>query len=143
MAEKLTREQIAEAADVQAAPPRYIRNAPLDRSFELPTGLYAVTVGLFLAYIALMSVGFAHPEMLIPAAIFAIFVVAGFGVPAIWTRLAPDNPVKAKTWARFRREGIMTAYGCTTARDATVQVLILPVLIFLWGAVVVTIAALV
>ena len=55
----------------------------------------------------------------------------------------PPNQSKPKTWARFQREGIMTAYGRTSARDATVQVLILPVLIFVWGVVMVTIAALV
>ncbi|RJY08010.1 hypothetical protein [Aurantiacibacter aquimixticola] len=143
MAEQLTREQIAEAADIHVVPPRYIRNAPIDRTFELPTRLYVATVGLFLAYIALMAKGFAHPEMVLPAAIFVLFVVAGFGVPGIWTRLAPENPARATSWARFKQDGIMTPFGRTSARDATVQVLILPVLIFLWGVIAVTIAALV
>ncbi|MBH5322092.1 hypothetical protein [Aurantiacibacter sediminis] len=143
MAEQFTREQIAQAATIHELPPVTITNPPVDRTFGLPTGLYAATVGLFLAYIAVMGVGFAHPEMAIPVVIFALFVIAGFGVPAIWTRLNPQTQSKALTWARFRQEGIMTAYGRTTGRDATVQVLILPVLIFLWGVITVTIAALV
>ncbi len=143
MAEYLTREQIAATADTHAKLPVARAAHEVDRTFELPTGLYAATVGLFLAYIGLMTVGFAHPEMILPTIIFAVFVFAGFGVPALWTRLAPRTKGKTMTWARFRQEGIMTAYSRTTARDATVQVLILPVLIFLWGVIVVTIAALV
>lgn len=141
MVEQLTREKIAQQADIRIDAPRVA--APTDRTFELPTGLYATTVALFLGFIGTLAVGFGNPEMVIPFVIFAFFVVAGFGVPAIWTRLAPASKSKAKTWARFQQEGIMTAYGRTTARDATVQVLILPVLIFAWGLVCVTIAALV
>lgn len=143
MAEQLTRAQIANAADVHNAPPAQTRNAPVDRTFELPKGLYIATVGLYLGFIALLGVSFAAPAMIIPIALFALIVVAGFGVPTVWTRLAPDTLVKPKTWARFKQDGIMTASGRTSARDATVQVLILPVLIFIWGVVAVTIAALV
>jgi len=142
MAEQLTREQIAEAARIHAAPPRP-RTDPVDRTFELPKGLYFVTVGLYLGFIAMLGTAFANPGMAIPVAIFALIIVAGFGVPTIWTRLAPQTRSKPQTWARFQQEGIMTAYGRTSGRDATVQVLILPVLIFLWGVIAVTIAALV
>lgn len=141
MVEQLTREKIAQYADIRVEAPRV--TAPTDRTFELPTGLYAATVALFLGFIGTLAIGFGNPEMVIPFVIFAIFVVAGFGVPAIWTRLAPETKSRPKTWGRFRQEGIMTAYGRTSARDATVQVLILPVLIFAWGIVCVTIAALV
>ncbi|MWV28523.1 hypothetical protein [Aurantiacibacter rhizosphaerae] len=141
MVEQLTRAQIAENADIRMEAPRFV--APTDRTFELPTGLYVATVALFLGFIGTLAVGFGNPEMVIPFVIFGLFVVAGFGVPAIWTRLAPDAPTKAKTWARFKQEGIMTPFGRATARDATVQVLILPVLIFVWGLITVTIAALV
>ncbi|MDE1467868.1 hypothetical protein [Aurantiacibacter sp. D1-12] len=143
MAEQLTRQQIAEAADVRTAPPATDRNDPVDRTFELPVGLHVATAGFFLAYVVMMGIGFAHPEMIIPIVICGLFVIAGFGVPAVWTRLAPGTKSKALAWGRFQQDGIMTAYGRTTARDATVQVLILPVLIFLWGLAMVTIAALV
>jgi len=142
MAEKLTRQFIAEKAIVHEAPVLPAAT-PVDRTFELPTRLYAATVGLFLAYIALMGAGFAHPEMILPVAIFAVFIIAGFGVPALWVRLQPDSGRKAIGWDKFRAEGIMTLTGRCKARDATVQVLILPVLIFAWGVAVVTIAALV
>lgn len=143
MAQKLSLQAIADSAIIHAAPPAPIRNAPVDRTFELPTRLYAATVAMFLAYIGIMGAGFAHPEMAIPLAIFALFIVAGFGVPMLWTLLAPENPVRAMSWERFRRDGIMTAFGRTTASDATVQVLILPTLILAWGVAAVIIAALV
>ena len=141
MVEQLTREKIAQQAGIFAEAPRVI--APTDRTFELPAGLYVATVALFLGFIGVMTLGFANPEMVLPAAIFVLFVVAGFGVPAIWTRLAPATPSKAMSWQRFRQNGIVTANGRAGARDATVQVLILPALIFTWGVIVVAIAALV
>ncbi|WP_340589394.1 hypothetical protein [Erythrobacter alti] len=143
MAEQLTREEIASAAKIHSAPPAYVRNAPVDRTFELPKGLFFATIGLYLGFIAVLGLSFAHPEMIIPVAIFVTIVVAGFGVPSVWLRLAPQIPSQSKTWARFKHDGVMTAYGRTSARDATVQVLILPVLIFIWGVIAAAIAALV
>jgi hypothetical protein len=146
MVQMLTRDQIAEQAIIHPEllpAPATIRNAALDRSFELPTVLYALTAGLFLAFVGIMAAGFAHPEMIIPTAVFALFIVAFFAVPAIWVRLQPENPVRAKSWARFQAEGIQTAYGHIGAGAATAQVLVLPVLIVMWGVAAVTIAAIV
>lgn len=42
-----------------------------------------------------------------------------------------------------RERGILAAFGRASARDASVQILILPVLILVWGIVAVTVAALV
>ena len=100
MVEQLTREKIAQQADIRIEAPRV--TAPTDRTFELPTGLYATTVALFLGFIGTLALGFGNPEMVIPFVIFALFVVAGFGVPAIWTRLAPTTKSKPKTWSRFQ-----------------------------------------
>lgn len=57
--------------------------------------------------------------------------------------MKPDNSQRAGGWSRFQIDGIQTLTGQTTAAAATVQVLILPVLILFWGFAVVTIAALV
>ena len=141
MVQQLTREQIARHAEVHAAPP--VHQVEVDRTFELPTGLYAATVGLLFAYLGVMGFGFASPALAIPFAIFGIFIVGFFGLGAVWTKIAPTTKSKPLTWGLFRNEGVMTAYGRVSARDASVQVLILPVLIFLWGVAVVTIAALV
>jgi len=141
MAERLNRELIAEKAVIHA---EAALRAPteVDRSFELPTGLYAATVGLFLAYLAVMGFGFASPGLILPMAIFTLFIVAAFGVPALWVRMKPENERHALGWSRFVREGIVTQTGRLGAKEATVQVLILPALIFFWGIAVVSIAAL-
>lgn len=141
MAQRIDRQQLASQADVHDEPAR----APttVDRTFELPAGLYIATVSLFLGFLALMAITFPNPELAIPMVIFAFFIVAGFGIPTIWATMRPENPDKPKSWSRFQAEGIMTGTGRTSASAATIQVLILPVLIFLWGVAAVWIAALV
>ncbi|MBD2842291.1 hypothetical protein [Erythrobacter rubeus] len=134
-----------EARIVEA--PVHLPNGPrhqveLDRNFELPTALYAATVGCYLAFIGLMFAAFNTPGLVIPMAIFAVFIVAGFGVPAIWTRLR-GNQTRPMTKGKFDQVGIMTHTGRLAPRDATIQVLILPVLIVLWACAAITIAALV
>lgn len=113
-----------------------------DRNFELPTSLYGVTVGCYLAFIGIMFAGFSAPGLIVPMAIFAVFIVAGFGVPAVWTRLK-DNQSNPMTMGKFKQAGIMTYTGRLAPRDAAIQMLILPVLIVLWACTVVVIAALV
>jgi hypothetical protein len=142
MAEQTARELIADKAIIHEALP-VTQHALPDRCFELPTGLYAAVVGLFLGFIGVTAIGFASPGLGIPAAIFGFFILAAFGVPAIWTRLVPESEIKPQTWAVFRRDGIRTNTGHNTANQASIQVLMLPALIFLWGVAAVTIAALV
>ena len=113
-----------------------------DRSFEMPTSLYAITVGLYFAFLGIMFAGLASPGLGIPMVIFAIFILGMFGVPAIWTRLNPENRSQPMSLGKFNQNGIMTHTGRLAPRDAAVQMLILPVLIVLWGVAVVTIAAL-
>ena len=114
----------------------------VDRSFGMPAGLYAATVACYLAFIGLMFAGFSSPGLVIPMAIFAVFIVAGFGVPAVYTRLK-GNESKPLTMGKFGQAGIMTHTGRLAPRDAAIQMLILPVLIVLWACAAVTIAALV
>ena len=108
-----------------------------DRSFELPTRLYAMTAGLYLAFLGITFAGFSSPGLIIPMAIFAIFIVGFFGVPAIWTGIKSSIPngdeSKPLSMSKFAREGIMTHTGRLAPRDAAIQMLILPVLIVLWG----------
>ncbi len=143
MVEKLTRERIAERATIHATPTAEFSQPPVDRTFELPRALYGWTVACFLGFLAIMSVGFSTPGLILPMALFVVAIVAGFGVPTIWTRLSPDTDSKALGMAKFSNQGIHTLTGHTTAAQATVQVLILPVLILVWGVAVVTIAAIV
>ncbi len=143
MVEKLSRETIAAHATLHAEPPMQEERTTVDRTFELPPVLYGITVGCFLGFLLITGLAFANPVLIIPMAIFVFFIVAGFGIPTIWAKLAPETDSKALSWARFQRDGIQTLTGKTTAFQASVQVLILPVLILVWGLAVVTIAAIV
>jgi hypothetical protein len=144
MTEFTSREALAQVATVRAAPPAAFEvRSEIDRSFELPTGLYLATASLYLGFIAVMGLAFINPGLILPLAIFALFIVAGFGTPALWARMNPARTRGAMTWGQFRSRGIMTATGRLTSGAATVQVLILPVLIFAWGVVIAVIAALV
>lgn len=140
MSKHLVREDILIRATVHEAP---AKPHEVDRTFELPKALYGATVGLYLGFLAVMATGFASPGLILPMAIFVFFVVAGFGVPAIWTRLDPATKSKAITLGQLKHRGIQTHTGRLSGRDAAVQMLILPVLIVMWGLATVTIAALV
>ena len=142
MAERVTRAVVAEKAIVHpeaALLPPY----QVDRSFELPAALYGATVALYLGFMAIAATGFDNPELILPMAVIVLSIVAGFGVPGLWARMAPASGKPAKSWSRFRMSGIETEYGPVSSGGAMVQVLILPVLIFLWGIATVIIATLV
>jgi hypothetical protein len=145
MAEKLTRQVIAEQAFVHAempvvAHPRH--QVDVDRNFELPTGLYAGTVALFLGYLAVMTMGFGNPGLALPMAIFVLFVVAGFGVPALWAGMKPEHRDRPLSWSRFMSEGVQTPHGRCNGGEAATLVLLMPAVILCWGIATVTIAAL-
>ena len=142
MAERITRLEIAAKAIVHTDLP-VRRPMTVDRSFELPTGLYAAMAALFFGFVAVLAIGFGAPGMVVPTGIIVVFIACFFAVPAVLVRTHPETRQPAMTWQRFQREGIATHYGPASARDATIQVLILPVLIFLFGVAVAAIAALV
>lgn len=128
------------AARVVGAPVRHQVEA--DRNFGLPAAVYGAMVGCYLGFLAIAAVTFGNPTLAIPLVIFALAIVAGFGVPTLWTRLK-DNPGAAPTTGEFARDGIMTNTGRLSASDAAIQILTLPVLVVVWGVVAFIIAALV
>ena len=111
------------------------------RTFDLHPALYALTFGGYMTFIAIMGVAFADPELAIPLAIFAVFVVGFFGTPALWARIAPPPPGAAPSWATFLREGFECLTGHVSARGAMVQILIMPALLLFWAVAVGLIAA--
>lgn len=113
-----------------------------DRNFGLPTTLYGATIACYLGFLVIVGTAFANPVLAIPLAIIVLLIAAAFGVPAIWTRLK-GNPSAPQTLGEFETRGIMTNTGRLSARDATTQVLVLPVLLVMWGVAVAVIAAIV
>ena len=146
MSEFVTRERLVRVADVIAAPaaaaPDAAPRQAIDRSFELPSGLYAATVGLYLVYVGVMTAAFGNPSLALPLIVIAFFIVAAFAVPAMWFRMGPQNLQKPLTFAALRNRGIQTATGPLDAGAAAVQVLVLPVLILFGGVAIAIIAAL-
>lgn len=138
MSKLIAQELITEKGRIVEAP--HIPTT-VDRSFQVPTKLYGTTVGCYLGFLAVMAMGFGTPGLIIPMVIFAFFIVAAFGVPAIWTKLAGIRSGRPMSDGEFAQKGIQTNTGPLKARDAAAQMLILPVLILLWGFAVVTIAA--
>lgn len=114
-----------------------------DQSFELPAGLFAASLGLFVAFLGVMTLGFGNPGLIIPMAIFGVFFAGFYGIPVLFVREAAEDSGKAMTWGQFKSRGIMTLTGHLPAGEAAIQMLILPVLILFWGIACITIAALV
>ena len=114
-----------------------------DRNFGLPREIHLATVGLFLAYLTVMAFGIRSHELVIPMAINFILVVAAFGVPTLWTTMRPRNSSAPDDLDRFIAEGFDCHTGHLSAGSATIQVLIMPVLLMLWGIAVVVIVKLV
>ena len=142
MTRKLDRAQIADLARVvtPAATTEPVSHPP--RTFELPTALYGWTVAAYLAFIATVGTAFATRELMIPLAVIAGFIVIGFTVPGLWARMHPASAGRALSWSQFRHRGVQTHTGRIGAKDATIQVLILPALIVCWGFAVAAIVAL-
>ena len=120
-----------------------VQRACEDRTFGLPWGLHAAYFGLFLAYLGVMAIGFPHPEMVLPMAVFVVFTIAFYVVPMLWAVMKPDHGSKAISIGELMARGISVETGHSSGAAAVAQVLVLPVLILFWGLAVVTIAALV
>lgn len=142
MAQYYTREILEHRAKIVTAPDAVVP-CVVDLTFGLPTGLYATTVALYMGFLTVMALGMSSPGLIIPIAICTVFIVMLFGTPALWTRMAPEHQGRPRAWQQFCNEGITTLTGRISARDAAVQVLLLPALVFCWGLLVVMIAALV
>jgi hypothetical protein len=110
-----------------------VQRANTDRGFELPKALYVATVGSYFAFLAVMMATFRSAQIGLVMAICVVYITMAFGVPALWSHIGPAHPSNQLSWSSFARGGIQTYTGKIRARDATLQVLILPVLILIWG----------
>jgi hypothetical protein len=132
-----TADTFAEALVTRKATPFEVK---VERSFDLPPVLHVATVGLYFTFLAVMALAFQDRELIIPMAICVIYCVMAFGVPTMWKRMKPNHASRPLDWAEFSRSGINTYTGNMSAKDATGQVLILPVLILGWGIAIAVIA---
>lgn len=113
-----------------------------DRSFEMPSAIYGMMAALFFGFMAVMAVGFSHPEMVVPMGINFAFLTAFFAVPAVVVNASVDGR-RALLWSEFMRKGIETATGRSSGGEAAILVLLLPFLVFCWAVAIVVIAALI
>lgn len=124
--------------EIVAAP---VARASQDRTFEIPTGLYLATAVLFLAFVSVLSFAFRSPGMAVPFGVFVAFMVAFFTVPALWTRVTPEeNTSRALGWDEFLDKGIETNTGHATGGEAAVLVMLLPFAVLGWAVAIATIA---
>ena len=123
MSKPLSKEDLAALAQLAPAPAlhgRNVREDIEDRSFGLPVALHAGFFGLFLAYLGVMALGFPHPEMILPMAIFVIFTVGFYVVPMAWAVMNPAHPDKAMDLPALLDRGIATHTGhCSGGGAAT------------------------
>ena len=141
MTNRLEKHLLVRTSELVAEPLAEAPRACTDRNFNLPTALHAGFFGLFLAYLGVMAIGFPHPEMILPMAIFVIFTVAFYVVPMLWATMAPANPTRSMSLDQLLGQGMMTHTGWTSGGSAVAQVMVMPVMILCWGVAVVVIAA--
>ncbi len=140
MTRRLTQAELQARQEV-AAPPR--PRACTDRGFELPTSIYAAMAAMFLGFVGVLSFAFRNPGMAVPFGIFVVFIAAFFTVPRLWAGMKPEESrTRPLDWSRFMADGVTTATGHTSGREAAVLALLLPFLILCWAIAVAVIAAL-
>ena len=110
-----------------------------DQSFELPTGIYVAMALMFAGFVGVLALGFSGGHMSVAYGVIFAFIAMFFAIPAAFPGMADSK--SALSWPGFRMRGIATATGRSTARDATVLVLLLPSLIFFFGIAVTIIAS--
>jgi hypothetical protein len=139
MVGRLDKAQLLASGELVASPAAIWQ----DYNFGLPPALHFATGALFLGFVGVLSLAFASPGMAVPFGVFVAFIAAFFTVPTIFVHGAPHGSGKAQQWAEFLERGIAIEHGRCSGREASVLVLMLPVLIFGWAITIAAIAALV
>ena len=123
------------------AAPEPLRRNRADRVFDLPPALFAMSFACYAAFLLVMGVAFMNPELVLPFAIFGVYLGMYFAVPGWWARVKGKPEAPVQSWTEFLEEGIETGSGPLGGRAAIAQVMILPVLILAWGGAIAAIAA--
>ena len=113
----------------------------VDRSFELPSAVYLLTIGAYFTFVMIMAATFGNPELAIPMVICVAYITMAFGVPSMWTQIGATNGMRCQSWGKFRQSEFSTNTGPVSANSALVQILVLPCAILLWSMAIAIIVA--
>jgi len=112
-----------------------------DQSFELPGHIYVAMAIMFTGFVAVLGLSFHAGRMMVAYGVIFAFIAMFFAIPAVFPKMAASK--KALSWTAFQYKGIQTATGRSSARDATILVLLLPFLVLCFGIAVRVIASVV
>jgi Flp pilus assembly protein TadB len=120
--------QLAAKARVLGSPeaPRPNRRP---RVFDMHPAVHLSVFGAWGVFVAILATAFMGPDLVVPAGILAVSVVALFATPALWGRVVPDEGGRRQSWAEFLDEGVDCITGRLTAGQALAQILVLPALL--------------
>ena len=138
MESRQTRQQLAASGEIVGAP---VERACTDQTFELPLGIYVAMAALFAGFVGVLGSAFRDGHMAVAYGVICAFIAAFFAVPALLPAMgARQSSRPAMRWFEFRDRGIVTATGHSTAREATILVLLLPFLILCFAIAIVSIS---
>jgi Flp pilus assembly protein TadB len=118
-------EQIHAKANILPAPLRRNRG---ERVFDIHPGVHGALFAAYGLFGAILCTAFMGPDLIVPAAIVAVGIVALFVTPALWARVVPADERPLQSWTEFLQEGVECITGHLTARQALAQILVLPAL---------------
>ena len=127
MVGRQSKQELLAQGEIVAAPSE---RACSDQTFELPGGLYAAMVAMFTGFVLVLAMVLRGGHLAVAFGVILAFIAAYFAVPWMLPRVAGKTGL---SWDEFGERGIVTASGHSSARKATVLVLLLPILIFCFG----------
>lgn len=134
MAVHLTRSEIAERG-AQLVAPQAVRPNRGNRAWDLHPGVHLMIAAAFFAFVGILGAATMADGLVVPFAIFVVFLAAFFGVPWIFARVAESGEnAPFQTWQEFLNEGIDTASGHLGGREILIQALTVPAMLVMWSA---------
>ena len=111
------------------AAPGPLRRNRGERAFDLHPGVHAMVIACWSTFVAVLAATFMGPDLVVPAGILAVSVVALFLTPGLWGRVRPDDGAPKQSWGEFLEEGVDCLTGRLTAGQALAQIMVLPALL--------------
>lgn len=115
------------AMELPSEPPEAAPFVPVE---DLPPKLEALVAGGLLAFILLLVMAFNGQEMVLPTAFIILVVSAFVALPMMWGRIMPRALRPHDHMWQFLKGGVRVQTGRLTAREAMIQLLAMPLLIF-------------